>query len=366
MPASDVCKETMTSRERVRLALAREIPDRVPVDYDANKGINEKVAAALGADPRDRAAVKRALGCDFLGIRPKYTGRPLFGQKGGGIRVDPVSGIHTRWIEHGSGGYWDYCDFPLADARPEEIAEWPIPDPDDYDYEGCARAFAENSDMALYFGSPGLGDLINSTGMLMGMENILVALITDDEAVLTLFRRRIDWQCGVMERMLDRYSDELTFVWMGEDLGTQKGPLIGRDLYLRNIMPGHRRIAELASGYGKPVMIHSCGSSGWAFPDFIGMGISAVDTLQPEAADMSPGYLKKTYGDRLAFHGCISTAGPLAYGTPAETEEYCRRTLETMMPGGGYCFAPTHAIQDNTPLENVLAAYGAARKYGRY
>ena len=72
------------------------------------------------------------------------------------------------------------------------------------------------------------------------------------------------------------------------------------------------------------------------------MGIAAVDALQPEAVNMSPEYLKRTFGGRLAFHGCISTAGPLATGTVDETIAYCRRALEIMMPGGGYCFAPTH------------------------
>jgi uroporphyrinogen-III decarboxylase len=37
-----------------------------------------------------------------------------------------------------------------------------------------------------------------------------------------------------------------------------------------------------------------------------------------------------------------------------------------MMPGGGYCIAPTHMIQDNTPLENVLAMYETAKRWGRY
>ena len=96
------------------------------------------------------------------------------------------------------------------------------------------------------------------------------------------------------------------------------------------------------------------------------MGIDAVDTLQPEAKNMSPEYLKENFGGRLAFHGCISTAGPLAYGTAAEVTEYCRRTLEVMMPGGGYCFAPTHQIQDNSPAENLAAMYEAVQKYGWY
>ena len=68
------------------------------------------------------------------------------------------------------------------------------------------------------------------------------------------------------------------------------------------------------------------------------MGVSAVDALQPEAANMSPGYLMERFGGRLSFHGCISTAGPLAYGTADETIAYCRETLEIMMKHRGYHF----------------------------
>jgi uroporphyrinogen decarboxylase len=96
------------------------------------------------------------------------------------------------------------------------------------------------------------------------------------------------------------------------------------------------------------------------------MGIDVVDTLQPEAKDMAPSYLKARYGDRLAFHGCISTAGPVAYGTVEETVRNVRETLEVMMPGGGYALSPTHMLQDNSPTENVVAMYEAAREYGRY
>ena len=62
----------------------------------------------------------------------------------------------------------------------------------------------------------------------------------------------------------------------------------------------------------------------------------------------------------------MSTAGPLAYGTPEEVEADCRRTLEIMMPHRGYHFAPTHQIQDNTPTENAVTMYRAAHTYGRY
>lgn len=95
-------------------------------------------------------------------------------------------------------------------------------------------------------------------------------------------------------------------------------------------------------------------------------GVRGVDTLQPEAVNMSPRYLAEHFGGRLNFRGCISTAGPLAYGTPEEVDAVCKDTLEVMMPVRGYHFAPTHQIQDNTPVENLIAMYNAAHKYGRY
>ena len=38
-------------------------------------------------------------------------------------------GIHRRWIEHDTGGYWDFCDFPLRNAGEETVANWPMPSP---------------------------------------------------------------------------------------------------------------------------------------------------------------------------------------------------------------------------------------------
>ena len=138
------------------------------------------------------------------------------------------------------------------------------------------------------------------------------------------------------------------------------------ELYRRNIKPIHCKIIALAKSFGLPVMIHTCGSSSWAYEEFISMGINVVDTLQPEARDMSPEYLKRSFGGRLAFHGCISTAGPVSFGSVDEVVEACRKTLEVMMPGGGYCFAPTHDLQDNSPLDNVWAMYDTAHRFGRY
>ena len=170
----------------------------------------------------------------------------------------------------------------------------------------------------------------------------------------------------IASRALQAAKGGIDLLFIGEDLGTQKGPLISLDLFRKHIRPRLQGFVDLGRSHGIPVMIHSCGSSSWAFDDFVEMGIGAVDTLQPEAKDMAPAYLKERFGDKLAFHGAISTAGPVATGTVEDTVADVRETLRVMMPGGGYMFAPTHMLQDNSPTENVVAMYEAAREYGRY
>ena len=354
----------ITSLERVKMMIAHETADRVPRDYLANPEIDKRVKAHFGLALNDTEGLMTRLGVDFREIRLPYTG-PKLHEDIPGKHID-IWGIRTRWVEHGTGGYWDYCDFPLKEADLEMVEAWPMPNPDDFDYDGIAAQCEKWSDLFKWYGNPGLGDVINTTGMIRSMDQVLMDMILDEPVFIRLVERRIDVQLAVTERALEKANGKIDGIWLGEDLGTQIGPMISLDLYRKHLQPYHQKFVDLAKAYNLPVMIHSCGSSSWAFNDFIEMGIEVVDTLQPEAKDMAPAYLKETYGDKLAFHGSISTAGPVASGTVAETIADARQILEIMMPGGGYAFSPTHMLQDNSPTENVIALYETVEKYGNY
>lgn len=356
--------ETMTSRERVLKTFRYEKTDRVPIDYSANEGIHQKLMAELGVTSNE--ALLDALGVDYRGIGASYTGPALF-KAPPNRRVDPLEGAIMRKVEHTSGYYWDFCDFPLKDAEDEAFDAFPVPNPDHFDYEEAyLRAKAYGGKYALFAGHPGIPDIINSNGRLMGMEDVLCHLLTDHAPAMRLIRRRAEFQLKMMERLLDKCRGLIDILWLGEDLGTQIGPMISPELYRKTLLPIHRQFSDLASSHGIFCMIHTCGSSSWAYEDFLKIGIHAVDTLQPEAKNMSPEYLSAHFGGRLNFHGCISTAGPLAYGTKEEVRNTCRDTLACMMEKRGYHFAPTHAIQDNSPVENVIAMYQAAHTFGQY
>lgn len=356
------CPETMTGRERVRATFAFEKTDRPPISYEANPVIHGKFAQALGAGSMEDVFL--AIGADSRRLNARYTGPRIFPPSPEGRKRNPFEGYITRWVENASGGYWDYCDFPLADAEDEAFYNFPVPDPDCYDYEEMkALAKSYNGQYALWVGGAGQPDVINSNGRIMGMENILCHLLTGYEPAMDLINRRAKWSLGVAERTIAACKGEVDYLFLGEDLGTQRGPMISLDLYRRVIKPIHKMYIDMADSYHIPVMIHTCGSSSWVYEDFIEMGVKGVDTLQPEAVNMSPDYLLAHFGGRLNMRGCISTAGPLAYGTAAEDRENVYQVLEKMKPCGGYHFAPTHLIQDNTPVENVFAMYQAVHDF---
>lgn len=355
----------MDPKQRVRAAFGHQQPDRVPIDYLANPGIDRRLKAHYGLAEDDAEGLRRALGVDFRRVGPPYVG-PRLHAKLPGRMVDPCYGIRRRWIEHDTGGYWDYCDWPLRDATLEDVEAWPMPSPDDFDYSAIPAQCQRWQDYCLCLGGAGVGDIINSTGMIRTMEQVLIDLATDEPAGLRYIDRKIATQYEVIRRSLEAGAGKIDLLHIGEDLGTQIGPMISLDMFRKHIRPRHQRFVDLGRQFGIPVMIHSCGSSSWAFDEFLEMGIRVVDTLQPEAKDMAPSYIKQRWGDRLSFHGCISTAGPVAYGTASDVIEDVRRTLDVMMPGGGYALAPTHQLQDNSPTENVVAMYEAARAIGRY
>ncbi|MEM1839374.1 MAG: uroporphyrinogen decarboxylase family protein [Candidatus Bathyarchaeia archaeon] len=71
----------------------------------------------------------------------------------------------------------------------------------------------------------------------------------------------------------------------------------------------------------------------------------------------------------LEGHTCVMGGVPptlLLNATPSEVEEYVRKLLEEVMPGGGFILAASTAIPAETPPENVRAVIRAVEKYGVY
>ena len=78
---------------------------------------------------------------------------------------------------------------------------------------------------------------------------------------------------------------------------------------------------------------------------------------------MEPEYLKSHFGNRLSFHGGIDEQELLPRGTPEEVEKEVIRRINILGKNGGYIVCAAHAIQPDTPVENAMAMFRAAREY---
>jgi len=72
---------------------------------------------------------------------------------------------------------------------------------------------------------------------------------------------------------------------------------------------------------------------------------------------MQPSILKKEFGDRLCFHGGIDICMLRQIKSLSQLDAYIIQRKKEMLKNGGYILAPTHHIQANTPIENIIEMY---------
>ena len=95
----------------------------------------------------------------------------------------------------------------------------------------------------------------------------------------------------------------------------------------------------------------------------IEIGVDILNPIQPAAKDMQPEKLKESFGDRITFHGGIDVQHLLIEKKPQEIVDEVNRVIGILSENGGYIIAPSHNIQANTPIENIIAFYDTVNEY---
>ena len=171
--------------------------------------------------------------------------------------------------------------------------------------------------------------------------------------------KKNDYHYAATERTLQAAGGLVDIVQTGEDLGTQKGLLLRPARFDRLYAAKYRAFCDMVHRYGARVMMHSCGSVRGLIPRLIAAGLDILDVVQVSAAHMDLTELQAEFGRDLAFCGtmCVQTMLPKMSAAQIEAAVAERQRL---FPDGGLILGPTHSIQPDSPLENILAMYRSA------
>lgn len=191
---------------------------------------------------------------------------------------------------------------------------------------------------------------------LRGIENLLMDFVLYPDFVHQLFDTICDYNLAQIDKALEYDIDA---VYFGDDWGQQHGLIMGYDLWKEFIYPRLKKMYGRVRQAGKYVMIHSCGDVDELFDDLIEIGLNCFNPFQPEVMDVYD--ILPRYRGRLAFHGGLSMQRVLPFGTREDVIAESNRLLK-LGREGGYIFSPSHAVEGDTTLDNILAFIEVAQK----
>jgi len=332
----------MTPREYVLAAIQHRQTDRVPYIL----GFEEDVGKALDAHYGSAEWRKKVRPClRFVGGVDSVAE----------TRIDPA---HVR---DAFGAVWrtdrrpfhlekpalseprvDAIDWPTADAFPlnveKDLSELVGPGAEKFSILGNGWGIFEHS------------------WRIRGFEDMLTDCVLNEDFYEELLDKLTELRLGMVAKFRDIPADAIMF---GDDWGDQRGVLIGPQRWRKFLKPRWAKVYQAVHDQGKYAISHCCGSVADILPDIIEIGLDVLESCQPEAAGMNPFGLKKKYGDKITFWGCLGSQSTIQFASPDDIHRHVDRLCREMGRGGGFILAPAKDLQPGTPVDNAAAVVEA-------
>jgi uroporphyrinogen decarboxylase len=381
----------LNPRERVLEALNHREPDRVPIDLGASS------TTSIAASTYERLRDYLALPAEEIAIidhvqQLAYPSEDLLGRLAVDTRVVHVSrgavptpdivddgdylayvdrwGIKLRMPKE-TGFYFDRVEFPIKKANVDglEAYGWPPPLEAPPELRARAKLLYENADYALVGGSfMGIGGIFEQAWKLVGLEDALMAMLTDHVFAERLLDAVTDAYIEAADGYLDAVGEYLHVFTFADDICSQDSWIVSPEFYTTLIKPRQRRLFEAVKRKtNAKIFYHSCGAAFDLIPHLIDIGVDIINPVQVSATGMDTKRLKAAYGRDVVFWGGgVDTQHILPFATPQQVTDEVKRRIDDLAPGGGFVFAAVHNIQALVPPANVVAAFETAADYGRY
>lgn len=410
----------MTSRERVRAAIAHKEPDRVPIDIGGTKttGIHVdeyiKIGKYLGIDTelprcyeqfqmlaRVEEPVRRWLHSDVLQLENLYEAwgyrnsdwKPWKNTAGntilmpgdfqyeiennGDIALFDINGRHVANMAS-TGSYFERLANPPLDLSKEitmmdteqfKKSVTLYTDEELRILEKRAKLMYETTDYSIHGGA--LKGKLGTTGIFAGhpFTEWLCILVSEPEYAEEILGAAGDMAVKNIEMYLQAVGSYIdTILISTTDFGTQTGELFSPAVFQELYMPNYKKMCDCVhENSDVKTMFHSCGSIRNIIPYFIEAGCDILNPIQANSYRMDPAELKAEFGNDLVFWGAgVDSQTVYPGGSPSDVRNQVKERLDILMPGGGCVFTPIHNTQFDVPAENIQAFVDTVLEYGIY
>jgi uroporphyrinogen decarboxylase len=343
----------MNSLERVKAALERREPDRVPYFECV---IDTRVQQAL-LPGSDYYQFNEWLGMDSVGQNRSSWSRENV------EFVDEARGLfRDKWgVIRAFGPESTPAPIEGPIKRPEDLKTYTPPDPEAPDVLGQIPEI-----VARYKGKKAVTaicrDAFFNPAFLRGTSQFLMDMIDNPGLVRELIEVTLSHDLRAMERVIQSGVDVVVF---GDDYADKNATLMSPRHFREFILPGLKRCVEAAHRAGAYVVKHTDGNIMGILDMIVDTGIDALNPLEP-AAKMDIGLIKERYGKRIALVGNIDCGYLLSQAPVEEVRRVTRETIATAKPGGGYMLSSSNSIHSSVRPESFMAMIETWRECREY
>ena len=350
----------MTGRERFRLALAHQEPDRIPY---TDAPWETAIARWQGEGMLPEVAVR-----DYFGFEEQRFGsdvslrlpeKTLEETDQYTIVQDANGAVKKTWKQATSvPEYQDFVvktrqDWERLGSRSREFS----PDRVGPHLVDNLMAARENGRFTNFFAHIGFNQAI----YMVRMETMLMALIDDPAWAFEILDFTAEMAIQGAREMIRRGA-VFDGAFVADDMGSRKGPMFSPRIYEELVQPCHAKVCGFFAEHDLPVILHSCGNIMELVPGIIDAGFACLQPLEVKAG-MDLVELKRRYGERLALMGGLDARTLVDV---ARMREELERKIPAAMEGGGYILHSDHSIPDNVPLANFREFIRYGLELGTY
>lgn len=393
----------MNSKERVRLAMAHQQPDRVPVMCQLALGHYflytpfDRTDIWFDSETFVRALLDRQRAYGFDGILINLPGRPtdwrsylqgkeesdgkiILKWKNGLVTViPPDDNPHTCFVDgrglqraghltsgaldpkllRTNGYVWNTWHAPgLWDIEPDLLMDVKS----DYPawFRGAlaaAKCLADDVSIHVEVFSP-LTHLME----FFGYQEALMTLLDAPELchhLLAVFTRMVKAQVDCFAgHQPDAILVSSAFAGAG---------FISRAFYRDFVLPYERQIAQHIRALSLVSYVHTCGAIGDRLDLMAETGFDGIDTLDPPPlGTVDLGKAKAEFGDRFFFKGNLDAVNEMLGADDTRFDTAVRERIGKGMPGGGYILSSACSVAPHVKPERLNRLVHLAEQYGRY